>query len=99
MKTNAMETENVPAVGVPRMVRHLRVRIRELADGRYIAEERCGWWMFSSWQAIDCRTPQFLWSPGDAFYSHCIGDYEQVLKGIAERGHSLPNATVEVRQK
>ena len=86
------QTHTGAALLQPRLVRNLNVRIRLLADGRYIAEERRGWWIFATWEAIDWKTPNFLWSPGDVFYKDCIGDYEQILRGIAGRGHSLPNS-------
>jgi hypothetical protein len=65
-------------------------RIRQLIDGRYVAEERRGW-IFKTWVAVDLKSPNFCWDVNDKFYRDCIGDAAQCLKALAGRGHSMPN--------
>ncbi len=66
-------------------------RLRQLIDGRWVAEERHGWWIFAKWIAIDLRTPCYLWTPDCQFYKDWIGTYEDAIRGLAMRGFSLPN--------
>ena len=66
-------------------------RLRQLIDGRWVAEERHGWWIFAKWIAIDLRTPRHLWTPDCQFYKDCIGTYEEAIRGLSMRGFSLPN--------
>jgi hypothetical protein len=66
------------------------LRIYRVADGRFIAEERRGFWIFEKWEAIDLRHPRYLWSPTDFFYSHCLGNRDQIIKAISERGYCMP---------
>ena len=78
-------------VDVQRLVRQ-GGRLRQLIDGRWVAEERHGWWIFAKWIAIDLRTPRHLWKPDCQFYKDCIGTYEEAIRGLSMRGFSLPNA-------
>lgn len=48
----------------------LRHRVRQLADGRWVAEVRP--WYRLRWQAIDAETPYYAWRPGNAFFSDCL---------------------------
>ena len=73
-----------------KMISNSCIRIRQVADGRFIAEELRGFWIFEKWMAIDLRLPRYLWSPTDFFYSHCVGNRKQIIKAISERGLPMP---------
>lgn len=48
----------------------LRHRIRQLADGRWVAEVRP--WHQPFWLAVDAVQPVFAWGPGNAYFSDCL---------------------------
>lgn len=86
-----------PEVDQQRLVRQ-GGRLRQLIDGRWVAEIRHGWWIFAKWIAIDLRTPGHLWTPNSQFYEDCIGTHEDAIRGLALRGFSLPNNGVTCDQ-
>ncbi len=92
MKNEISNVEGAPAVAGA--ARGSAWRIRQLIDGRYVAEERRGW-IFKTWVAVDLKSPRFLWDANDEFYRDCIGDADSCLKALAGRGHSMPNRRLE----
>lgn len=83
----AVKTQPAAEIHMPLLIRD-RWRVRQLIDGRWVAEERTGWWIFERWLAIDLKSPFFLWSPSDQFYAECVGTYEKAIAAIALRGVS-----------
>ncbi len=98
-ETNPMETplQNAPPLDLDQLVRQ-GGRLRQMVDGRWLAEERHGWWIFVRWIAIDLNCPRYLWKPSERSYKNCLGTREEAIAGLAMRGFSLPNrATVRPR--
>jgi hypothetical protein len=87
-----METplQNAPPLDLDRLARQ-GGRLRQLVDGRWVAEERHGWWIFVRWIAIDLKYPQYVWKPSEQYYKDCLGTQEEAIRGLAKRGFSLPN--------
>lgn len=56
-------------------------RIRQLLNGAYVAEIRCGLWPFIWWEAIDVDEPHNTWGLGSVCYGYCFCDsYEEAEK-------------------
>lgn len=62
-------------------------RIRQLCNGQYVGEIRCGDWPFYAWYGVDAKLTGFKWSPGHRFYKDCLcNSYEQALDALAAHG-------------
>lgn len=49
----------------------MRTRIRQLSNGKYVAEV---WSLFYWWRGIDALFPRFAWPKGDTYYPSCWCD-------------------------
>lgn len=63
-----------------------KYRIRQLINGKFVAELKRGFWPFVYWTAIDLREPKFTWSPSSAWYRDCMGTEEECKRALASRG-------------
>lgn len=63
-------------------------RVRQLCDGRFVAEIARGRWR-PKWHGVDLKTPGRFWEPLSAYYRDCIGTREQCLTGLAVCGVSM----------
>jgi hypothetical protein len=66
-----------------------RARIRQVCDGRFIAEVVRGA-LFPKWHGVDLRSSPYCWDKENGNYRDCIGTQEECLKALALRGIS-PN--------
>lgn len=66
-----------------------RARIRQVCDGRFIAEVARGF-LFPKWYGVDLISSPFCWDKENGNYRDCLGTRDQCVRALAQRGVS-PN--------